>query len=203
MDVTELSRVRALVPQPILRKDFIFDPYQVWQARAYGADAILLMANLVTREGLRELSQLAESLGMHVLFETHEASEIQELPAGAKICGINSRRFMAGQGKRAAYWVSSMLSKIGVRWDSSIDPKHFELAHALPAGCVKVAESGVDPSMIGQLRGDFNAVLVGTSILMSKRGVPSALQEFEKAIMSPHLALPGGLDRNGFQRAAA
>lgn len=186
MDLPELARVRALVPQPLLRKDFIFDPYQVWQARASGADAILLMANVVTREGLAELSALAESLGLSVLFEVHTAEEIGKLPPGAKICGINSRRFLARTGARAACarWVSGLLKKAGWVWDSSIDRRPFALVEQLPAGCVRVAESGLDASMMGLIRDElrFDAVLVGTSILMSRRGVEAALRSFENAI---------------------
>ena len=64
MGLEQLGVVGAITAKPLLRKDFIFDPYQVWQARAHGADAILLMANILTAEGLRELSALAASLGV-------------------------------------------------------------------------------------------------------------------------------------------
>ena len=117
MTLHDLANVRALVSKPLLRKDFIFDPYQVFQARAYGADAILLMANLVTREGLRELSALAESLGLDVLFETHAKSDIAKLPVTAKICGINSRRFTAGKWRSRFDYFMSRLSGT----DRSID----------------------------------------------------------------------------------
>lgn len=186
MGIDELARVRALIPQPILRKDFIFDPYQLWQARAYGADAILLMANVVTRGGLEELLSLADSLGLGVLFEAHEENEIRKIPAGAKICGINSRRFMAGKGKstRMAYWITRMLRIVGGRRDRSINQKQFELVMKLPKNSIKVAESGVDPSMVAYLRDTlhFDSMLVGTSILMSENGVAAALNDFEQEI---------------------
>ena len=194
MTIGDLGRVRRLVSQPILRKDFIFDPYQVWQARVHGADAILLMANCVTKVGLAELSGLAESLGMGVLFETHRPEDIAKLPPNPKICGINSRRFMAGKGKstRMDYWLSRSLRWIGIRHDMSIDRSHFEMVHELPKAAIKVAESGVAPEMVEYLRDHlhFDSVLVGTSILMSERGVPHALRAFETQIRSRQLTFP-------------
>lgn len=197
MSILDLAKVRALVSKPILRKDFIFDPYQVLQARAYGADAILLMANVVTEKGLRELSAQAEALGLAVLFESHEAVDMRKLPADAKICGINSRRFMAGNGKSR---LSSLMSRL-VKKDLSIDLSHFRMVQDLPPGALKVAESGVNPSLIPRLRDElgFNSVLVGTSILMAPQGVEAAMAEFEKAIhgnslagAEPQLPLPAG-----------
>lgn len=206
MSLADLGRVREIVRQPILRKDFIFDPYQVWQARAYGADAILLMANLVTTEGLRELWLLAESLGMGVLFECHRQLEINKFPTGAKICGINSRRFVAGKGKstRTLYGMSRFLKFFGYRQDLTIDRDHFDFVNALPIGCVKVAESGVEPGIVGFLRDHlhFDSMLVGTSILMEKRGVQHAVQAFEREIRSCQFSLPLHPSR-GFEHAPA
>lgn len=201
MTVEHLGRVKTIVHQPILRKDFIFDPYQVWQARAYGADAILLMANVVTKGGLAELFELAESLGLGVLFESHEAAEIRKIPTEAKVYGINSRRFMAGRGKstRGAYIGSRLLRVFGIRRDLSIDHRHFELAHKLPKQAIKVAESGINPAMVPTLRDElhFDSLLVGTSLLMAEKGVAPALAEFESRIVaapgSQHSAHTGTL----------
>ena len=78
MEIGELSRVKAIVSKPILRKDFIFEEYQVYEARAFGADALLLMANVLERESLKCLFELASELQMDVLFEAHTEEEIQK-----------------------------------------------------------------------------------------------------------------------------
>jgi indole-3-glycerol phosphate synthase len=139
------------------------------------------MANVVTKAGLAELSQEAESLGMAVLFESHQREEIRKLPSNARICGINSRRFMAGKFKstRLDYFLSRCLGR-----DLSIDTGHFKLVDALPPGTIKVAESGVDPRMVPELRDTlgFNSILVGTSLLNCEQGVAYALNEFEREI---------------------
>ena len=108
---------------------------------------------------------------MAVLFETHEASEISKLPTSAKICGINSRRFMAAKGSSTGlkYFLSRyVFSKLSGR-DLSIDLRHFEGARNLPTGALKVAESGISPGIAARLRDElgFHSLLVGTSITKS------------------------------------
>ena len=77
---------------PVLRKEFIFDPYQVYEARAYGADAILLIVAMLTPEKLRHLLELAKTFWMQCLVEVHDAEELKlALDAGAEIVGINNR----------------------------------------------------------------------------------------------------------------
>ena len=77
---------------PVLRKDFIFDPYQVYEARAAGADAILLIVAILESAHLQELLQTARSLGMQCLIEVHDEGELETaLEAGAEIIGINNR----------------------------------------------------------------------------------------------------------------
>src|SRR5439155_25568502 len=98
MRVERMAAAKQQTSKPVLRKDFIIEEYQVYQARAYGADAILLMANILEPEDLRRLSDLAFELGMDVLFETHRAAELDELPKTAKLIGINSRSFEGGMG---------------------------------------------------------------------------------------------------------
>ena len=85
---------KALVdkPLPLLRKDFIIDPYQVYEARAYGADSVLLIVAIVTPEKLFELLQLTHQLGMMSLVEVHNEPELAvALRSNAKIIGINNR----------------------------------------------------------------------------------------------------------------
>lgn len=90
-----LRSVRNVVGVPILRKDFIFDGYQIYQARAYGADAILLMAGVVTDDHeLKGLIDLAHSLGLEVLLESSDSGELgRALALGADVLGINNRNF--------------------------------------------------------------------------------------------------------------
>ncbi|MDX2064701.1 MAG: indole-3-glycerol phosphate synthase TrpC [Fimbriimonadaceae bacterium] len=87
-----LRQIRAAVPVPCLRKDFIADPYQVWEARAWGADAVLLIAAWLDDAALRDLRELAESLGMDALVEVHTAEEtMAAISSGASLIGVNNR----------------------------------------------------------------------------------------------------------------
>jgi indole-3-glycerol phosphate synthase len=84
--------IRGISRLPMLRKDFIFDEYQIYEARAIGADAILLIVAILSPERLKELYDLATDLGMDVLVETHDEAEMQvAINAGVKIIGINNR----------------------------------------------------------------------------------------------------------------
>ena len=89
--IMQLGELRSIISKPILRKDFIIDEYQIFEARAYGADAILLMTTILNAEELQRLGDCAQSLGLDVLYEAHDEQEISMLPTGARICGINSR----------------------------------------------------------------------------------------------------------------
>jgi len=87
-----LRAVRAAVDVPVLRKDFIFDPYQIYEARAAGADCILLIAAMLKEGELRSLSALARELGMATLVESHNAPEFAlAQKVGAGLIGINNR----------------------------------------------------------------------------------------------------------------
>ena len=180
MKIGALSEVRNVTRKPLLRKDFIFDEYQVFQARAYGADAILLMGNVLTREGMRELSRLAAELGMDVLFEAHDPEEVRKFPEGARICGINSRKFVTGAFAPRAEGEAVRGAR---KSDFSTNTGQFDLIECLPANCVKVAESGLSPEGVAQVRHlGFDAILVGTTLLMAPEGVAAALRNFEEAI---------------------
>ena len=120
MDMDDLRRISATSTKPVLRKDFILDPYQVYAARAAGADAVLLMANVLSAEQMRELHGTVLELGMEALFEVHEAAEIDALPGTARIVGINSRKFKSHRGFVAA--------GDNVEEDFSLDFAAFELA---------------------------------------------------------------------------
>ena len=87
-----LRRIRTTVPIPLLRKDFLFDEYQVHEARAFGASAILLIVAILDDQQLADLAQLASALGMDCLIEVHDERERDRaLAAGATLLGINNR----------------------------------------------------------------------------------------------------------------
>jgi len=87
-----LAAIRQMVGLPLLRKDFIFDPYQIYESRAYGADALLLIVAILRREQLKELLSLSHSLGLKCLIEVHSETEVERaLLSGAEIIGINNR----------------------------------------------------------------------------------------------------------------
>lgn len=87
-----LREIRAHVTLPLLRKDFLFDPYQIYEARAYGADAVLLIAAILSDGELGELLALAASLSLDALVEVHEQRELERaLACGATLVGINNR----------------------------------------------------------------------------------------------------------------
>ncbi|MBJ7257997.1 MAG: indole-3-glycerol-phosphate synthase [Chthoniobacterales bacterium] len=172
--IEDLARIAASSTKPVLRKDFILDPYQIYAARAAGADAVLLMANVLSAERMAALHELVLELGMESLFEVHEEEEIDTLPANARVVGINSRKFKS-QGNLVASGQSN-------EEDFTLDFGAFELAQNLPAGCVRVAESGVTPATVAPLARHFDAALVGTSLLRDPRGVEQALDEFAAAL---------------------
>jgi indole-3-glycerol phosphate synthase len=186
MSMDRLRHVKTTTSKPVLRKDFIFDEYQVFEARAFGADAILLMANLLDADEMRRLYDLARELGMAALFECHQREQIEQTPAGAEIFGINSRTFEARQNTLGIgrYALSSLLGRLGSEKDLTIDETRFELGRLLPAHAIKVAESGVHPETVAGLRDQLNyqAALVGTALLAAKHGVDKELELFERAL---------------------
>lgn len=87
-----LMKARQILPVPILRKDFIIDVWQVYQSRCLGADAILLIASILTKDVLKKLMIVAGILGLHCLVEVHDEKELEKaLEVGARIIGINNR----------------------------------------------------------------------------------------------------------------
>ncbi len=115
------ARKRAEIP--IVRKDFIVDPWQVWEARAAGADSFLLIAAVFERQPLNELLELGRLLKMEPLVEVHRAkSSIGFFAAGARIIGVNNRD----------------LRDFQVRLETSL-----ELIESIPDDCIAVSESGL------------------------------------------------------------
>ena len=186
MSMERLRAVKLGGTKPVLRKDFIFDDYQVYEARAFGADAILLMANLLEAEEMARLFPVARGLGMEVLFECHTREQIEQLPAGAEIYGVNSRTFDARKNILGVgtYGVSALLGRLGSKKDLSVDLGRFELGQFVPAHAIKVAESGVSPETVARVRDEleYDAALVGTSLLSASHGLERELVLFEEAL---------------------
>ena len=145
-----LAQVRSAVHQqglPVLRKDFHFDPHQVYEARAYGADAILLIVAMLERERLSELLQVARSLWLQCLVEVHSEEELAvALDTGAEVIGINHRDLRTFQ-------IDTSLSQ--------------RLRPLIPQGKVVVAESGINSRQdVERLKqAGVNAVLVGEALV--------------------------------------
>jgi len=142
----DLSRAQRLTSRPLLRNDFIVDPYQVAEARWLGADAVLLIAAALDDTRLRELRTAAEALCMDALVEVHDEAELERaLAAGAGLIGINNRNLR----------------------DLSIDLATTErLAARVPEGIVLVSESGVETRAdVLRLCGSAQAFLIGSAIL--------------------------------------
>jgi indole-3-glycerol phosphate synthase len=186
MGIKELARIKKIVPKPILRKDFIFSEYQVYQSRAFGADALLLMTNVLDQPGLRQLFDLASAVGLEILFETHSKAEIRDIPKEASLCGVNSRNFKAAH----KLWHTKKNpqgdpARAAGGPDRTVEFKAFSLIEHLPKRTLKVAESGVQPDRIAEVaRMGYNAVLVGTSLLKAPKGVEDMLHQFERALRS-------------------
>ena len=174
MSIERLAATRSCGSKPVLRKDFIIEEYQVREARAFGADAVLLMVSVLDPARLTGFYDLARELNMEALFEVHSAEEISALPGDARVVGINSRKFKAQNG-----FVGSQGSS---ETDFSLDYSAFELVEKLPAGTLRVAESGVTPGLAKNVSERFDSALVGTSLLRDSRGIRACLQEFEEVI---------------------
>ena len=180
----DLKRMRQMTEReqkPLLRKDFIFSAYEVYFSRWIGADAILLMANVLNKEEFAELHDLATLIGLDVLCEVHDADEIAVLPRTAKIGGINSRKFKGVNFAVKARERAAAGSPDALR-DTQTDLSVFQLVTQLPTE-IKVAESGVSSENIGSVleRFPFNAALIGTSLLKSgKAGLQAHLDAIQR-----------------------
>jgi indole-3-glycerol phosphate synthase/phosphoribosylanthranilate isomerase len=143
-----LRTVRCVVDVPVLCKDFVVDPYQIYEARHHGADAVLLMCSVLQQDELRSCLAIAHELSMDALVEAHDAEELERaLDAGAAIVGINNRN----------------LSTL------KVDLTTFEkLAPRVPPGVVCVCESGIrNHADVLPLRARADAFLVGSSMMQA------------------------------------
>ncbi len=179
-----LRMIRRESRKPILRKDFIVDEYEVYFSRYIGADAILLMTNVVTdAKKFSDLHDLATELDMDVLCEVHTKEEINVLPESVRVCGINSRKF-SSEGRFCFSKIARKIKK-DVTIDLSAFDLYDELEAKLPANCLKIAESGVTASNIGGILSKyrFNSALVGTALLQGGHyNTESELDKLQEAI---------------------
>ncbi len=143
----DLAEARSACALPVLRKDFVVDAFQIYEARTIGADAILLIVRALTDVQLREFLTLANRLGMDSLVETHSAHEVERaLAAGATIVGVNNRD------------LDTLVTDVTLA---------LKLRALVPAECVFVAESGIStPEHMRTLEdAGVDAVLIGESLL--------------------------------------
>jgi indole-3-glycerol phosphate synthase len=154
----DLVQAREVTSKPLLRKDFIIDPYQICEARIAGADVILLIAAALTPEQCGELAAFARSLGLEVLLELHGEGERGHRNGDVQVVGVNNRDLTTFVTDTA---VSSRMAPV------------------LPAGIVRISESGIsDPEVVKSLRGEgYMGFLMGENFM--KRPNPAmALGEF-------------------------
>lgn len=164
-----LKEARKAVRIPILRKDFIIDPWQIWESRAGGADSLLLIVAVLDDASLRELLGLARALKMEPLVEVHSAPELaRALSVGARIVGVNNRD----------------LRDFQVRLETSI-----ELIESIPEDCIAVSESGIQSG--GDLtrlrKAGFDAFLMGEH-LMKREDPGAALRELLQEMQGREMA---------------
>ncbi len=154
----DLEAARATVSIPVLRKDFIVDRLQVFEAAAHGADAILLIASVLETSELQQLRELASSLHLDSLVEVHEADELRKaIDSGAEMIGVNNRNLQTFQ----------------VDLETSI-----RLSYLMPSHAIRVSESGIVDHAAVELLSEagFNAFLVGESLMKSSNPAESLKQ---------------------------
>jgi indole-3-glycerol phosphate synthase len=143
----DLEKARKANPlTPILRKDFMLDPYQIYEAKAYGADLILLIAASLDKDEMLELARTAKELGMEVLAEVHTEEELDKLNQFVDIVGVNNRNLKTFQ----------------VDVETSV-----RLGRLLPAGSIRISESGLSTAEnISYLReAGFEGFLMGENFM--------------------------------------
>ncbi len=146
-DISHIMEVKRSVNLPVLRKDFIIDEYQVYESRYFGADAILLIARILTRDKIKSFMHLANRICMDSIVEVHDEPDLEKaLLCDAKIIGINNRD----------------IETLEVDFDTTL-----RLASKMPKELIKISESGIrNREQIAQLRDlGVHAVLIGEAFL--------------------------------------
>lgn len=145
----DLLEARKHTDLPLLRKDFTIEAYQIYEAKAWGADIILLIAAILNPSEIASLTQLAQTLGMFVLLEVHNAEELERnLDSKADAIGVNNRSLA----------------------DFTVNISHsFELVNKIPPGILKISESAIsEVNTIRMLRdAGFNGFLIGENFMKS------------------------------------
>src|SRR6202171_4894007 len=144
-----LRDARKAIQLPVLRKDFIFDPWQVWETRANDADSFLLIVAVLEDALLRDLLALGREIGMEPLVEVHTAAELERaLRSSAGIIGVNNRD----------------LKTMAVRVETSL-----ELVEQIPADCMAISESGIQShdDLVVLRRAGFDAFLIGEHLMQA------------------------------------
>jgi indole-3-glycerol phosphate synthase len=160
--IKDVQAARPSVTIPILRKDFIIDPYQLHVAKAVGANAILLIAAALNKTTCANLAKEAKALNLEVLLEIHEESELEHITSDIDIVGINNRN------------LKSFVTDIETS---------FQLGEKIPSDYLKISESGIsDPHTIKGLRSaGFKGFLIGETF-MKEDDPAQALAKFVKAL---------------------
>ncbi len=156
--LNDLEVARALVDKPIIRKEFIVSEYQIYQSRAYGADAILLIASALSKEECSAFVECAHSIGLEVLLEIHSEEELGYIAEQIDMVGVNNRN------------LGSFVTDVA---------NSFRLAGQLPESVVKVSESGIsDPDTVSELRAaGYRGFLIGENFMRTEEP-GQALLEF-------------------------
>lgn len=160
--IGDLKTAKSIVKCPVLRKDFMIDPYQLYVSKIIGADVILLIAASLTLDEAYDLGELAHELGMEVLLEIHNEEELDYISRFTDIVGVNNRNLKT------------------FKTDVQIS---FDLAKHIPADRVKISESGLsDPLTVRALRdAGYNGFLIGETFMkITKPG--EALSSFIKQL---------------------
>ena len=148
--LADLAAVRDAVQVPLLRKDFVISSYQLWEARAHGADLVLLIVAALEQNALVSLVERATSIGLVPLVEVHSQAELSRaLEAGAQVIGVNARNLATLEVDRTIF---------------------ARLAPKIPEDVVKIAESGVRGplDLLAYAQAGADAVLVGESLVVGK-----------------------------------
>lgn len=158
--ISDLKEARAVLNCPVLRKDFMIDPYQIYESKILGADVILLIAASLTLDEAYDLGELAHELGMEVLLEVHSEYELEYISRFTDIVGVNNRNLKV------------------FKTDVQIS---FDLASKIPSNLVRISESGLnDPATVSALRkAGYQGFLMGEAFM--KNDMPGvALASFIK-----------------------